>query len=237
MAVISVNKLIERSYRVINKKSDDRNLSQTKINDGLEILNELLDSYFAEPYSIAYNNEVTFNLTVGQKSYEFSNEGTADVTSNKIAHLRKVNIISNNDRYPVSIKGDYIDWDRRRITDQSGRPLECYLQNANFKSFLIFNLLPNEAYECKVKAKFALSNVTLNTDLTEVPIYYTNYYILALAEQLHTLNPGSKWDTTIQSRLNKAEANVKSRSDKDLIQKTTTALTNNYEFDVDDDRW
>jgi hypothetical protein len=230
MAITTANKLIAGSFRVIGRNSDDKNLSQSKINEALEILNELLDSYFSEPYLIAYYDEVQFNLVVGQKSYEFSNEVTADVTSNKIASLKHVNIIDSNVRHPISIEEDYIDWEVRKTTDVQRRPRLCYLQNENFKSFIIFDYLPDKAYVCKVKIKVALNNVTLNTDLTQIPIYYTNFLKIALAKELHLVYPGSIWDTEQQQKFERAEKNIKSMADKDLLQVTGVALTRTHRY-------
>lgn len=230
MAITTANKLIASAFRVIGKNSDDRNLSKTKINEGLEVFNEMLDSYFSEPFLIAYYEEVQFNLVVGQKSYEFSNEITADVTSNKIASLKHVNIIDSNVRHPISIEEDYIDWEVRKTTNLQRRPSECYLQNENFKSFIIFDVLPDQTYLCKVKIKVALSNVVLNTDLTQVPIYCTNFLKHALGKQLHMIYPGSVWDADRQQELDKAEKNIKSMSDKDLLQVTGVALTETHRF-------
>ena len=230
MAITTANKLIANAYRVIGKNSDDRNLSKSKINEGLEVFNELLDSYFAEPYTIAYYKTVQFNLVVGQKSYEFSNEVTADVASNKIVSLKRVNIVDSNVRHPVTVEEDYIDWNVRRPTDLQRRPQQCYLQNENFKSFIIFDVLPDQPYECLVKIKVALSNVTLSTDLTQVPIYYTNFLKIALAKELHLVYPGSPWDAEHEKKFENAERNIKSMADKDLLQHASVSLTATHRY-------
>lgn len=224
MAIITVNDLIQRAYRVIGVKSDDRNLSDYESTEGLDVLNELLDSYFADPYLIAYDAEVQFNLVVGQKSYEFSQLGTADVTSNKITHLKKCVLEYSDVSYPVEITKDFIDWDKRRVITRQGRPYQCYLQNENFKSLLIFNILPEQPYVCKIKAKFALDNVSLNTDLEQVPVYYIRFLRYALARELSSSFPGAIWDQLREIRYSEALASIKSKSDKDLLQSASCAM-------------
>jgi hypothetical protein len=230
MAKTTVDWLLQRAYRIIGLNSNDRNLSGAKIQEGLDILNELLDSFFAEPDMIAYFDEVQFNLVTGQKSYEFSNEVTADVTSNKIAQLKSVNIIDSNTSYPMWVQKDFIDWEVRRVTDRQTRPSQCYLQNENFKSFLIFDVLPDKNYICKVKAKFALSNVALSTDLETVPIYYTKFLTLATGRELNSMYPGSIWNDKLEARYEKAKRNITQTSDDDLMQITNVGLSSTYRY-------
>lgn len=226
MAITTVDKLIQRSARIIGLNSDDRNLSNHKIAEGLEVLNELLDSFFTQPDVLAYFSSVQFNLVTGQKSYEFSREVTADVNSNKIAQLKSVYLVDTNVVYPMWVQKDYIDWEVRRTTDRQTRPFQVYLQNDILKSFVIFDVLPDKNYECNLKAKFALSNVSLSTDLTVLPDYYVNFLKYALGRELNTSYPGTVWNANLEARYKDAKKYIIGVSDDDLMQVTSVGLSN-----------
>jgi hypothetical protein len=224
MAISTINSLLDSAYRVIGINADDRIITGRQKQEAITVLNELLDSYFSEGYLIPYYTEKEFTLVIGQKVYEFSELGSADVTSKKIAHLKYVNLFDNEMRYGVDVGYDTMDWSLTHNTEISGRPFRAYLQNADFASFLYFNRLPDKAYVCRIKAKFALSNVALNTDLTVVPIYYTSFFKFALARELHAIFPSSTWTPQKEKMYGEKLANIKSTSDLDILQKTSGAL-------------
>ena len=61
----TASQIIQGAYRKIALNSDDRNLSDHKISEGLTYLNRLLQSYLTNTNLIEYDSEISFNLVIG----------------------------------------------------------------------------------------------------------------------------------------------------------------------------
>lgn len=221
----TANELIEEAFKIIDIFSEERNLSGKRLKEGLDLLNALLSSYRSAPQLIAYDSTITFNLVAGQRQYEISEEVGADVTSNPLARLKFVTLEQDNLQHPVGIVPDNMFYARGIDLDAQRRPTQVFLQNDVLKSFLNFIIKPDFAYLCTVKAKFVLDDLTLNTDITTIPMYYTLYLSYALARLLHGRYAGSKWDAQDETAFNELKQDVMSVADIDLITETGVALT------------
>jgi len=226
----TANAIIQEAFKIISVFSEESNLPGKRLKEGLDILNNLLSGYRSSAQLIAYDDVITFNLVVGQRQYEISNEVGADVTNNELARLKFITIEKDNIQYPIKYDDDNSFYESPiNLLDQR-MPTRAFLQNGIKKSFINFLVLPDYAYLCTIKGKFVLSDLTLNTDITTVPRYYTNYLEYAVAQLLHGRYPGSKWDANDDAMLNKLEQNVMSVADIDLSTNTGSALLNNGYF-------
>ena len=223
----SAANIIQGAHRTIGILSDERNLSGSKTVEALNYLNLLFKSYLTNTQLIEYDDEITFNLVVGQRDYVISKEVGADVDNNMIVKLKHVNLIRQNTRYPVQIVNDVYLFKVQRDTTITQRPIDVFLQNGINKSTLNFIVKSDETYQCIVKAKFARSNVLLteiNDELLEVP--HGNYLFLEyqLAKILHHKYPGSLWSADLEAQYQELKANVEGASDIDLEIETSLAL-------------
>ena len=223
----SAANIIQGAFKKIGRNPDDRNLSDTKINEGLTYLNLLFKSYLTDTQLIEYDEEITFNLVVGQRDYVISKEGGADVSNNMIVKLKHVNLIQQNTRYPVEIVNDVYLFKVQTDTTVSQRPKWVFLQNGINKSTLNFIVKSDDTYECIVKAKFARNNILLteiNNELREIPVGNYLFFEFQVAEILHYNYPGSIWNAELQSKLDELKENVESAGDIDLEIETSLAL-------------
>lgn len=221
----TANEIIEEAFKIIGIFSEERNLSGKRLKEGLDLLNGLLSSYRASTQLIAYDSIITFNLVVGQRQYEISEEVSADVNSNPLARLKFVTIENDNLQHPIGIVPDNYFYARGINLNLSRRPTQVFLQSENEKTFLNFLVKPDLTYLCTVKGKFVLDDLTLNTDITTIPRYYTLYLSSALARLLHPRYAGSKWDAVDETQYNELKEDVMSVADIDLITETGIALT------------
>jgi hypothetical protein len=223
----SANDLIRGAYRKIGRASDDRNISQTKIKEGLHYLNLIFKSYLTNQFLIEYDETITFNLVVGQRDYVISKEAGSDVNENMIVSLKHVNLIKNNIRYPVEIVTDVYDFKTQRDISLSQRPKWVYLQNGINKSTLHFIVKPDLVYECVVKAKFGRNNILLteiNNDLREIPEGNYLFFEYQLAKIFHHNYPGSIWNAELEKTYQELKEEVEAASDIDVEIETSKAL-------------
>jgi len=219
--------IINGAYRTIGLFSEERNLSGFKKEEGLRYLNLIFKSYLTNTQLIEYDDEITFNLVVGQRDYVISKEVGADVNNNMIVKLKHVNLVQTNTRYPVDIVNDRYLYEVQRDTTVTQRPKQVFIQNGINKSTLNFIVKSDAAYDCIVKAKFARNNVLLseiNNELLEVPA--GNYLFLEyqLAKILNQKFPGSKWDAGLEAQYQELKEDVQSSSDIDLEIESSAAL-------------
>lgn len=230
---LTTTQLIQAAFKNIGVLSNDRNLSNDEIAEGLEQLNFLLTHFSAEPQLIAYRKVLEFPLVANQITYEISQEPSADVTSNRLVILNYINLRDSQIQYPVQIVPDAYYYNRRRVVNYIRRPTQVFLQNDIGKSFLTFLAAPDKSYDCTIKGKFVLDEVTLNTDFTEVPRYYYAFLELALARALNGKYPGSRWTPVQESEYESTRQSVMSVNDRDLLPETSKALNFNYYYYYD----
>lgn len=225
----SAAKIIQGAYRKIGKNSDDRNLGKSKLNEGLNYLNLLFQSYLTNTQLIEYDEEITFNLIIGQRSYIISKDSTPtpDVNENMIVKLKHVNLVNGNIRYPVEIVTDVYAYKTQRDTTITQRPKWVFLQNGINYSTLDFIIKPDLTYQCIVKAKFARNTILvseLNNELLEIPKGNYLFFEIQLAKILHLNYPGSVWNAELESHLIELMEDVQSAGDIDVAIETSKAL-------------
>jgi hypothetical protein len=211
----TVNKLIENAYKTANLFAEDRIIDGAKIIEGLNVLNEILDNFAGAPDLIAYDEILSFPITSSQREYTISREAGADVDANRLVHLKYCIVKVSSIQYVVNVTTDYEYWRRNISLLIHTRPREVYLQNERGLSKIIFIHLPDRNYTCEIKGKFVLDNLTLNTDITNVPQYYLYYLRFKLAEYLALEYMSSNWTPKHEQMLQKLEKRILSAADID----------------------
>jgi hypothetical protein len=226
MATTTANKIIDNAYEIIGIKAEDRNLSGGQLAKGLELLNSLLDDFASSTELIAYDSLLTFPLVIGQTTYVIKTSG-GDVTSNQLAKLKYIILVDGDLQYPIAIVEDAIFYNSRRSLEIGGLPQQAFFQNGINESTIQFLRKPDKTYQCTVKGKFVLTNLTLNTTITNIPEYYNLFLQLSLGRILKGRYPGSTWDQTTEAEYTQRKNNLTSTSDTNLNSVTGTALLHN----------
>lgn len=226
----TVNTLIEGAYKLIGVFSEERPLEGSRITEGLEYLQEILDHYASNDTRIAWDDTLTFNLVIGQQEYTFSKDGGADVNSNRIVDLKYITIQDGDFSYPVIIQSDELWYYRKRKLNNTERPQQAFLQNAlnqgtsSEESKIFFFSKPDKTYTCLIKAKFILNAVALSQPLDEVPNYYHRFLKYALGRTLNDHYPGSTWNQKKEDTYTQLLENITNASDVSLDSRTGIAL-------------
>ena len=221
--------ILEGAYRIVGVKSDDRALSKNQIQEALALLNALLDEFASESLLIAYDDLLTFNLVDGQRDYIISQEAGADVTANKLVRLKYVWLVKDGIQYPINIVDDDYFYGRYVNLSIKARPNQVFLQNQVSKTTLTFLQIPDFAYECGIKGKFVLDNLTsLNTEITTLPKYYYLFLHFALAKLLNANLPGTVFSVQDEDQYKNRLKNLQSTNDIDLVTETLSTLNKKY---------
>jgi len=228
MATRSVNTLIDRAYRLINIKSDDRNLTGDQTTEGLDCLNVLIDQLSGVGLFIPSFTIHDFSLVIDQRDYAFS-VATDGFTITSLSH---VSIIENGTLYPVDILSDSLYYERNYHAT-SGRPSMCFLTKYPEESKLTFYQSPNKAYSCSIKGKFKISDQELNTDLEDIPPYMFFYLEYALGRMLNTRYPSSSWSAMSEDYYKQAKNDMMVSNDYNLdLNGTTVFQSTRYVTDL-----
>jgi hypothetical protein len=220
----TVNRLIEQAFRKAGLFTQDRIIQGYKINEALDMLNDILDENSSEMSYVAFYEVFTFAMTPGQREYTIGRNVGNDVDHNRIVALKQVSLIASGARYPVNIISDNDYYSVIYYESAQGRPSSVFFQNEIGQSNLIFISKPDIAYDCEIKAKFILSNLALNTDITNVPPYYLQYLKYALAKELALEYLPANWTAAHESRFKKLENHLRMMNDYDVDLRLSNAL-------------
>lgn len=210
------NDIIDRAYRIIGIRSKDRALSGDDTDQGLYILNQMLDNYSADSELIAYYDEIQFPLVIGQESYTISDQLVADVTNKRLVYLKYVNLIYQQYRYPVWVESDAAYYRFTHDETVTRRPGRVFLQQEIGQSKITFFEKPDQTYTCLIKGKFILEHLELSTIITQVPIAYHRYLEYALANELRASRSGAQWNELTERNFQNALNNLRTSNDNDI---------------------
>jgi len=220
----TVNRLIEQSFRKAGLYTQDRSIEGYKVTEALDMLNDILDENSSEMSYVAFYELLTFAMTPGKREYTIGRNPGNDVDHNRISALKEVALIASGTRYPVRVISDRDYYSVIYYESAQGRPASCFIQNEIGQTNLIFIAKPDIAYDCEIKAKFILSDLELNTDITNVPPYFLQYLKYALAKELALEYLPRNWTERHETRLKKFEDHLRVMNDYDTSLRVSDAL-------------
>lgn len=144
--------------------------------DGLYLLNELLEYASVDTPLIPYWRRYEGVFVTGQEEYFI--ESLVDIETMTFT-------MDNNVRYPMY----YVDRNKYfgygRVNNITSIPFNYHFERELDGTRIYVYYLPDQAYTFQLTAKFALTNVDLNTDLTTVyDTFYISYLRYALASYM-----------------------------------------------------
>jgi len=189
-------------------------VSGDQISDGLFLLNELLDFKFSDLHLIPYFQEFDLNLVQGQELYFIPNLSGVETMTFNIQTVRYSML-------PVDRKTYF---GTGRVDGIQSLPYNYRVERTRGGSNVYVYFVPNQTFPAKIWGKFALTDVSLNTDMTTV---YDNFYLAylryILAEYMCNeynieLTPGN------QRKLRQIENKLISVSPADLLQQKMSTM-------------
>lgn len=139
--------------------------------DGLWLLNELLDFKAADLSLIPYWRRYSFNMVQGQEDYFIPNLYQVETSTFNIGVVR----------FPMSNQNRTRYFGAGRVDNIQSLPFTWHLERGTGGSTIRFYFLPADNYLCQLTGKFALTDVSLTTDLSSV---YDGFYIAYLRHAL-----------------------------------------------------
>lgn len=157
--------LITRAYYLSQVVSRDlQTVSGSQITDGLYLLNAILDSKGSDLREIPYYQEYDFLSIQGQEMYTIPGLLSVDSMTFNIGDVR----YAMSEETRVSYFGQY------RIDNIQSLPYQYRIERNLDGANVYIYFVPAQAYLMKIWGKFSLTEVALNTDLSQL---YDFFYI------------------------------------------------------------
>lgn len=157
--------LITRAYYLSGVVSRDlQTLSAGEVTDGLYLLNADLDYKSTDLRLIPYFNRTTFNTVQGQEDYFIDGLLYVDSLTFNIGVVR-YSLIENTRKEFFS---------GPRIDNVQSLPYSYRIEREKGGSRIYLYFVPEAIYVMKLSGKYALTDVTLNTDMSLV---YDAFYL------------------------------------------------------------
>jgi hypothetical protein len=206
---LTARKIIHNAYLVLGVKKFGEVVSGEEAEIGLDLFNELLESFSQNGLLIPYREEISFTMTPNQGVYTISDTVTADITARPLARLDYVSFQIDDVIYPCNILTSNGFYQNFRVQDLASLPYNVLLQKATYQSELIFYPVPDRAYTCTVRGKFKFADVELDDRLDELPDVYRRFMRYAVARELceaYGVEWSSKNEAIYQELLRTAES-------------------------------
>jgi hypothetical protein len=220
--VYLVSTLIERSLYLSQILARDlQTVTGSMQEDGLFLLNELLDEKASDLTLIPYYKEFDVDTVQGQEMYFIPNLTEADSVTFNIGDVRfSMNELTRKEYFSTP-----------RVDNLQALPFSYRIERCLGGSNLYLYFVPNQDYLVKIWGKFGLSEVTLNQDLS---LTYDGFYISYLRHHLASKfcsEYGQTFPDGAQKEFMRIEKKLKSISPTDLSISKRSFFTTNSTFD------
>lgn len=170
---VLASEIITRSYYLANVCAADLETpSASQMTTGLMLLNEILNLKRSDLQLIPYyTNQFEFTCVVGQEDYTISN----------LLLLEVMNFNFQTVRYPMKEMSRDEYFGLPRANNIRSLPISYYSQPVKGGSQIFLYFLPDQEYVMQLSGKFALLDVTEDTDLS---LTYDGDYIAYLKYEL-----------------------------------------------------
>lgn len=150
-------------------------VSGDQTTEGLSLLNAVLSFKTANNRLIPYYSKYEFNAVIGQELYFIPN----------LILIETVTFNLQTVRFPMQKKTRKQYWGSPRVNNISSLPGEWEFERTKGGANLYIYFLPNQTYPFTIFGKFALSNVTLDQDLSlTMDQFYIDYLRYALGDYM-----------------------------------------------------
>lgn len=220
--VYPASELITRAYFLSQVIARDlQTISGSEMDDGLYLLNALLDVKFSDLQLIPYYTNYQFNTVQGTEKYFIPNLAEADTTTFNIGDVRfSMNELTRKEYFSTP-----------RVDNLQALPFSYRYERCLNGTNLFLYFVPNQAYLVNIWGKFALTDVTLNQDLSlTYDLFYIEYLRFALAQYI-CAEYGQSYPEMCQMKYKEIVKKLKSISPADLSITKRSFFTTNSTFD------
>jgi hypothetical protein len=214
--------LITRAYFLSQILARDlQTVAGSQMDDGLYLLNALLDVKFSDLQLIPYYTNYQFTTVAGTEKYFIPNLAEADTTTFNIGDVRfSMNDLTRKEYFSTP-----------RVDNLQALPFSYRYERTLNGANLFLYFVPNQAYLVNIWGKFALSDVTENQDLSlTYDLFYIEYLRYALAQYI-CCEYGQTFPDMCEMKLKQIVKKLKSVSPADLSISKRSFFTTNTTFD------
>lgn len=184
---VTVSDIVTRAARALGFLGRTETMSSADMTDGVNCLNEMLDSWSNEKLNSYVTLQRSFTLTIGTQTYTIGSGGTINSTRPfdiDSAFLRDAN---SND-YPIRVIGR-LEWDRIGDKTTTSQIPDTLFYDSQYPLGII-NIFPVPLAAYTVYFNSTLDETTYTTLTTAIsmPVGYVLAYVLNLA--LHMMSYG-----------------------------------------------
>jgi|SRR6056297_374215 len=227
----TVREFIRQSYRLISAANPTQALHGDDLSLGITVLNQLLQSYASTGLLITVPKQVQLAVIAGQGTISTGDATvtpTPDLTVGRLSNLNDAWVESDDVDYPLmQILNSQFN-SSFKYSPLTGLPRYVIVQPAIETTNLILYPAPSKAYTLNVRAKFQLSTLTSNDNMSIIPDYYKRYLLFALAKDIAMYKGRAEaWTGTLEQMLTDAKYVMESASEINLdIKRSDTANLN-----------
>lgn len=183
----TVRQFIFQAYRLINASNPTVPLHGDDQKLGLEVLNQLLQSYAATGLLITIADTVSCALSIGQQEVVCGPADytpTPDIIHGRLANLNNAWLLLSGVTYPLiyDSKNEFLAaW---KYDPLQGLPRFVIMFQEREVTRLRIYPAPSQFFEFFARGKFQIPELTANSDMGDVPQYYLRYLLFASAKDI-----------------------------------------------------
>ena len=172
----TTTELITRAYYLSGIVARDfETVSGSQLQDGLQMLNALLDVKTAQQRFIPYFTVYDFQTVAGQETYTIDNLLSIETLTFAIEPVRY-------SMRPVERKEYFAT---PRVNNIETLPYQYHMERQFDGSKVYLYFIPNQVFDMVLVGKFSLADVTLSQDLSlTIDLFYIEYLRYGLSEYI-----------------------------------------------------
>ena len=215
----TVNTLVTDALKLLGLYTEDRTPPSRFINEGIDILNEIIDGFERQNVLIPYNEDFTFPCTIGKSTYSIGPDTGNDIIHSKPCYMSYVYLILNHVRFPMRrmMDSDYLE--RFTVDNVTGRPVWWNYQRSDHSTTLLVYPCPSDSYTIGIKGKFKMRSWESNDLLTGLDPSYYKFLKHAIARELTKYYKNTIWDEILEKDYEEMKALFTASTDNDFNMK------------------
>lgn len=215
------NQLISRAWNLSGIVARDFEVeNNSEVSDGLFLLNEVLAEKSYDTKLIPYWGRIEFNLVQGQERYYIPNLFQVETFTFNIGEVR----------FPTFNAGRRQYFGDGRVDNIQALPFEWHLERELDGCYFYVYYLPQQPFVAKITGKFALTNVELQTNLSQLyDLFYIRYLRYLLAENM-SMEYDIEFAKDKVMKLRQIEKKLLYVSPPDFTQKKISFMNTNSPF-------
>ena len=231
--VQTVKQFLTDSYQLISANTPTVPLQGNDMLKGLQFLNQLLTHYSATGLMLTIAKEIVVNVAIGQSNIIFADPsytGFADVKQGRLANLSDAWLLLDGVTYPLIIENRDVFLGSYKYDPQLGLPRFAIIYNQTDITTVRIYPGASQVYEAHFYGKYQLAQLTENSDMSSLPLYYTLFFQFAVAKYLAAFKGrAAAWTPFLEDQYMAAKQDMESVSTVNVvIQSANESMLNGF---------